>query len=82
VLLGAFAGLRISEAVALQAEDIDFLRGVITPGRQHGDQPLKSSASSGPIPIPQDLALELSAALQRSGGRHLVSDAAGRPTTP
>ena len=87
VLLGAFAGLRISEAVALTSQDVDFIRGVVTPARrgparQHGDQPLKSPASSAPIPIPHDLALELSAALERGGGTHLVTDAAGRPATP
>ena len=82
VLLGAFAGLRISEAVALTSEDVDFIRAVVTPVRQHGDQPLKSAASALPVPIPRDLALELSAALERSGGTHLVTDTAGRPTTP
>ena len=82
VLLGAFAGLRISEAVALTAQDVDFIRGVVTPSRQHADRPLKSAASAVPIPIPQDLALELAAALQRSGGEHLVTDGVGKATTP
>jgi integrase len=31
VLLGAFAGLRVSEAVALRTEDVDFIRGVVQP---------------------------------------------------
>ena len=31
VLLGAFAGLRVSEAVALRIEDVDFTRGVVFP---------------------------------------------------
>lgn len=82
VLLGAFAGLRNSEAVALRSSDIDFMRGIITPKTQHGDQPLKSAASAAPVPIPQDLALELSAALQRSGSELLVVDELGRPVTP
>ena len=82
VLLGAFAALRIAEAVAPTAPDVDFIRGVITPARQHGGQPLKSPASAAPIPIPQDLALVLSSALERSGGTYLVTDAAGRPPLP
>ncbi|GAA4123610.1 site-specific integrase [Knoellia locipacati] len=82
VLLGAFAGLRISEAVALRADDVDFTRGVVAPAVQHGDTPLKSTASGAPVPIPQDLALQLAGALQRSGGTTLATDAAGRATTP
>jgi integrase len=31
ILLGAFAGLRVSEAVALRIEDVDFTRGVVFP---------------------------------------------------
>ena len=31
VLLGAFAGLRVSDAVALRIEDVDFTRGVVFP---------------------------------------------------
>jgi integrase len=31
VLLGVFAGLRVSEAVALRTEDVDFIRGVVQP---------------------------------------------------
>jgi hypothetical protein len=31
VLLGAFAGLRVSEAVGLRIEDVDFTRGVVFP---------------------------------------------------
>jgi integrase len=28
---GAFAGLRVSEAVALRVEDVDFTRGIVHP---------------------------------------------------
>jgi integrase len=31
ILLGAFAGLRIAEAVALRVEDVDFMRGIVHP---------------------------------------------------
>jgi integrase len=53
VLLGAFAGLRIGEAAGLRVSDIDFTRGVIAPAQQYGGKPLKTSASSTPIPIPR-----------------------------
>jgi len=66
----------------LRAGDVDFIRRDVTPAQQHGDQPLKSAASAIPVPIPQELALELAAALERSGGVYLVTDATGRPTTP
>jgi integrase len=50
VLLGAFAGLRVSEAVALRIEDVDFTRGVVFPKMQWTqDQgwlgPLKTNGS-------------------------------------
>jgi integrase len=31
ILLGAFAGLRLAEACGLRADDVDFMRGSITP---------------------------------------------------
>ena len=82
VLLGAFAGLRISEVVALRVEDVDFIRGVVTPAVQHGGAPLKSDSSAAPVPVPHELALELSAAVRSPAQTHVVTDAAGRPTTP
>ena len=39
VLLGAFAGLRISEVCALRVDDVDFTRGVVHPKRQWPDRP-------------------------------------------
>ena len=68
MLLGAFAGLRLAEAAALRAEDVDFMRGIVSPTIQWPSEPLKSETSRTPIPIPRELALLLSAALSRSGG--------------
>lgn len=87
VLLGAFAGLRISEAVALRIEDVDFTRGVVFPKVQwsQGQQwsaPLKTKGSSAPVPIPQDLALMLSASVQQFPGPTLVTNGRGEPVGP
>ena len=87
VLLGAFAGLRISEAVALRIEDVDFTRGVVFPKVQwsQGQQwsaPLKTKGSSAPVPIPQDLALMLSASVQQFPGPTLVTNGRGDPVGP
>jgi integrase len=78
VLLGAFAGLRISEACGLRVTDVDFIRGVVHPKRQWPDTPLKSEGSSQPIPIPRDLALLLSASVQKYPSDMMVT--AGRGT--
>jgi integrase len=82
VLLGAFVGLRTSEAAALRVADVDFMRGVVSPVIQYPADPLKSETSRTPVPIPQGLALELSAAVQRWGGRTVVTDKIGRPSSP
>lgn len=82
VLLGAFAGLRVSEAAALRVGDVDFMRGVITPEIQYPAEPLKTDLSRTPIPIPSDLSLMLSAAVQASGADTLVTTEDGRPGTP
>ena len=82
VLLGAFAGLRVAEAAALRVSDVDFIRGIVKPEIQYPAEPLKSHASRTPVPIPQELALQLSAAAKRWGGSTLVTDAIGRPSSP
>lgn len=61
VLLGAFSGLRLAEACGLRLADVDFMRGIVSPAVQYPEEPLKSETSKTPVPIPQDLALELSA---------------------
>lgn len=82
ILLGAFAGLRVAEAAALRVTDVDFMRAIIKPAIQYPSEPLKSEASKTPIPIPEDLALELAAAVKRYGGTTIVTDAIGRASSP
>ncbi|MBR7744454.1 site-specific integrase [Phycicoccus sp. BSK3Z-2] len=82
ILLGAFAGLRTSEVSALRVEDVDFMRGVVSPEVQWPSEPLKSETSRTPVPIPQELALTLSSAVARHGGATVVADLAGRPLGP
>lgn len=74
VLLGAFVGLRTAEAVGLRVTDVDFMRGVVRPVVQRAGEELKTEISRTPLPIPQELALELSAAVARWGGDHVVTD--------
>jgi integrase len=61
VLLGAFVGLRTAEVCGLRVSDLDFMRGVVTPAQQWPGEPLKTDASRSAVPIPQELALMLSA---------------------
>ncbi|MBV8291882.1 MAG: site-specific integrase [Mycobacterium sp.] len=87
VLLGAFAGLRVSEAVALRTEDVDFTRGVVFPKVQWSQDkgwsaPLKTKGSSAPVPIPRELTLMLSASVQQFPGPTLVTDRSGKPVGP
>lgn len=82
VLLGAFAGLRLAEAAALRPDDVDFMRGVVAPVIQWPADPLKSETSRTPIPIPNELALLLSAAVARGRGDRIVTDDVGRPAGP
>lgn len=82
VLLGAFVGLRTAEAVALRPSDVDFMRGIVSPAIQYPAEPLKSETSRTPVPIPQELALTLSAAVARWGGATVVTDEIGRPSSP
>lgn len=82
ILLGAFAGLRVAEIVALRTTDVDFMRGVITPAVQYPDAPLKTEMSRTPIPIPRELALELNRVPSQWGSATLVVGAFGRPVAP
>jgi integrase len=79
ILLGAHAGLRLAEAAALRPEDVDFIRGVVSPAIQWPNEPLKSDTSKTPIPIPNELSLELSAAVARGRGLTLVTAEDGGP---
>ncbi|SEE21382.1 Site-specific recombinase XerD [Arthrobacter alpinus] len=82
ILLGAFAGLRVAEAVALRAKDIDFMRGVISPAIQYPDDPLKSETSKTPIPIPRELAVELNRNPSILGSETIVAAEHGRTMAP
>jgi hypothetical protein len=64
---------------ALRPEDVDFIRGVVSPAIQWPNEPLKSETSKTPIPIPNELSLELSAAVARGRGLTLVTAEDGRP---
>ncbi len=82
VLLGAFAGLRLAEACGLRVSDVDFMRGVIAPAVQYPSEPLKTETSRTAIPIPQSLALELSAHVARYGAETLLVNDYGRQLSP
>ena len=61
LLLAAFAGLRVSEVCGLRVSDVDFMRGIVSPAQQYPSEPLKTEMSRTAIPIPESLALTLSA---------------------
>jgi integrase len=77
VLLGAFAGLRVAEVSGLRVADVDFIRGVVHPKEQWPGVPLKTEGSDAPIPIPNDLALLLSASVQRWPSTMMVTNGSG-----
>jgi integrase len=74
VLLEAFAGLRLAEACGLRVSDVDFMRGVIHPAVQYPAEPLKSETSRTAIPIPAELAAELSAHVARWRAETLLTN--------
>lgn len=82
ILLGAFAGLRLGEIVALRVSDVDFMRGIVSPAIQYPGVPLKTDTSRTPIPIPRDLAAHLAIVPQRYQAPTLVVGVFGRPIAP
>ncbi|CAA9344196.1 MAG: Phage integrase family protein [uncultured Nocardioidaceae bacterium] len=82
VLLGAFAGLRASEACGLRVADVDFMRGVVNPAVQYPAEPLKTETSRTAIPIPHSLTLELSAHVARWGAGTVLVNEYGRQLAP
>jgi len=82
ILLAAFAGLRLREIVALRVEDVDFMRGVISPAIQYPSDPLKTEVSRTPIPIPLELALELNRMPVKWSSDTIVVNGHGRRTSP
>jgi integrase len=82
LLLAAFAGLRLAEVCGLRVSDVDFMRGVVTPVQQWPAEPLKTEFSRWPIPIPQDLALLLSAHVEDFSTHWIMCDEVGRQMGP
>ena len=82
VLLGAFAGLRAAEVVALRPEDVDWDRGIITPAIQYGGKPLKTAASHAPVPVPLSLLEHLRADMSAGEGMTVVPGHIGRGAAP
>lgn len=82
VLVAALAGLRLAEACGLRVADVDFMRGVIHPVVQYPAEELKTDISRTPVPIPQSLALELSAHVQRWPGETLLTGRHGGQLPP
>ena len=82
VLLGAFAGLRVGEIAALRVVDVDLMRGVIHPAIQYPSEPLKTEISRTPVPIPNELALEINRVPVKWGSPTFVVGAFGRPVAP
>lgn len=82
VLLGAFVGLRTAEVCGLRVGDVDFMRGIVRPTVQWPGQELKTEISRTPVPIPSELAVQLSAAVAQWGSEHMVTNGAGGPSSP
>lgn len=83
VLLGAFVGLRLAETCGLRPGDVDFMRGIVHPQVQYPAEPLKTSISQTPVPIPASLAAELSAHIATYGHREsLLTGRDGRQLSP
>lgn len=82
VLLGAFVGLRTAEVCGLQVADVDFMRGIVSPVQQYPAEPLKTDTSRTAVPIPAELALELSASVQQWPGEYVVTDGSGGQSAP
>ena len=83
VLLGAFVGLRTAEVCGLRVEHVDFIRGIVTPHVQWPGVELKTEMSRTAVPIPQELALDLSAAVAAfPANGAIVTDGGGRTAAP
>jgi integrase len=82
LLLAAFAGLRLAEVCGLRVQDVDFLRGIVHPVQQYPAEPLKTEISRTPVPIPQDLVLELSAHVEQFSTQWVMCDEAGKQMGP
>jgi integrase len=82
VLLGAFVGLRLAEVCGLRVNDVDFMRGIVSPAVQYPSEPLKSETSRTAVPIPASLAAELSAHVARWRADTLLTNEVGKQLSP
>ena len=83
LLLAAFAGLRLAEVCGLRVPDVDFMRGIVSPAQQYPADPLKTEMSRTAIPIPESLALTLSAHVAaRSAEGWMLTNAWGHQLGP
>jgi integrase len=82
LLLAAFAGLRLAEVCGLRVVDVDFMRGIVHPVVQYPAEELKTDMSRTPVPIPQDLALELSRQVEQFSTDWVMCTEAGRQMGP
>jgi integrase len=84
VLVGALVGLRAGEVCGLRVSDVDFMRGIVHPTVQFPAEPLKTETSQTAVPIPHDLALELSAhvAEHSRGSQWVLVNEWGQQLTP
>ena len=62
--------------------DVDFRRGIVSSAQQHPDKPLKTEMARTPIPIPQNLALTLSAHVAQFSGEWLLTNDWGHQLGP
>lgn len=74
--------LRSPVCVSLRVSDVDFMRGVVAPAIQYPGVELKTKESRTPIPIPQNLCLELSVNHAKWGSETLVTNEWGRAISP
>jgi integrase len=82
ILLGAFVGLRVAEACGLRVSDVDFMRGIVHPAVQYPADELKTAASRTPVPIPSELALQLSAHVAAYPGETVLTTETGNQLPP
>jgi integrase len=82
LLLASFAGLRLAEVCGLRIADVDFMRGVVSPVQQYPADPLKTEMSRTPIPIPDSLALALSAHIAEFPSTWIMCDEPGQQMGP
>jgi len=82
ILLGTFAGLRVGEVSGLRVSDVNFIKGIVHPKQQWRGKPLKTPGSDAPVPIPQDLAMMLSASVAKYPSDYMVTNKRGKPCAP